>query len=176
MSINFCTQCAHAVELLIPPGDNRLRHVCPNCGLIQYLNPKIVAGCLVYEDDRVLLCRRAIEPRRGYWTLPAGYMENGETTRQAAERETWEEAATQVKAEQLFVLSNLSQRNHVNLIYLAPLLAHDYQATSETLEVKLFNLKDIPWDEIAFLTMYKTLQQFLLDHKQGQFRFHELYA
>jgi len=176
MTINFCNQCGHPVEWLIPPGDNRSRHVCLQCGYIHYLNPKIVAGCLVYEQDKVLLCRRAIEPRLGYWTLPAGYMENGETTRQSAERETLEETATQVKADQLFVLSNLSQRNHVNLIYLAPLLQHDYQATSETLEVHLFSQHEIPWEHIAFLTMHKALEYFYEDLAKGQFQLHELYA
>ncbi len=174
MTINFCTQCGHTLEWLIPKADNRHRHVCLKCGYIHYLNPKIVAGCLVYHGKQVLMCRRAIEPRRGFWTLPAGYMENGETTRQAAERETWEETSTVVKTGPLFVVSNLPQRNHVNVIYLAELQQHDYQPTPETLEVRLFSEDDIPWDDIAFMTMKTTLKHFFADLHRGEFTLHEL--
>lgn len=176
--MKFCSECAHPVSLKIPPDDNRPRYVCGNCGAIHYQNPKLVVGSLpVWEQDgqlRVLLCRRAIEPRHGYWTLPAGFMENGETTSDAAQRETEEEAGANIKLGALFTLINVPHVHQVHLFYLAELLDLNYVAGTESLEVALFTEAQIPWDEIAFPTVTYTLRAFFSDHAKvrsgdGQF-------
>ena len=142
--MNYCTQCGAKVELRIPEGDLRLRHVCPQCGEIHYLNPKLVIGCVVESEGRILLCRRAIEPRHGLWTLPAGFMENGESTAQAASRETAEEALAHVEIGPLFALVNIPQISQVHLFYRARLLNADFGPGEESLETQLFDEQDIP--------------------------------
>ncbi len=165
--MKFCSECAHPVSLQIPPDDNRPRFVCGNCGAIHYQNPKMVVGSIpVWQADgqlQILLCRRAIEPRHGFWTLPAGFMENGETTSAAAERETEEEAGAHIKLGALFSLINVPHVHQVHLFYLADLLDLDYSAGVESLEVALFTEADIPWDEIAFPTVAYTLRAFFAD-------------
>jgi len=165
--MKFCSECAHPVFLLTPPDDNRPRFVCGNCGAIHYQNPKMVVGSIPrWERDgelQVLLCRRAIEPRHGYWTLPAGFMENGETTTDAATRETEEEAGAHIKLGSLFSLINVPHVHQVHLFYLAELLDLDYAAGTESLEVALFKQADIPWAEIAFPTVEYTLRAFFAD-------------
>lgn len=165
--MKFCSECAHPVSLLIPPDDNRPRHVCQQCGTIHYQNPKMVIGSIpVWEqsgETRVLLCRRAIEPRYGYWTLPAGFMENEETTTEAALRETFEEAGARIELHDLFTLLNVPHVHQVHLFYRATLLDLDYQAGIESLEVQLFSEAEIPWDEIAFPTVGQTLKFFFAD-------------
>jgi len=165
--MKFCSECAHPVSLQIPPDDNRPRFVCSNCGAIHYQNPKMVVGSIpVWQADgqlQILLCRRAIEPRHGFWTLPAGFMENGETTSAAAERETEEEAGAHIKLGALFSLINVPHVHQVHLFYLADLLDLDYSAGVESLEVALFTEADIPWDEIAFPTVAYTLRAFFAD-------------
>jgi len=165
--MKFCSECAHPVSLQIPPDDNRPRFVCGNCGAIHYQNPKLVVGSIpVWQGDgelRVLLCRRAIEPRHGYWTLPAGFMENGETTTDAAQRETEEEAGAHIKLGPLFSLINVPHVHQVHLFYLAELLDLDYAAGTESLEVALFEEADIPWAEIAFPTIEYTLRAYFAD-------------
>lgn len=165
--MKFCSECAHPVSLLVPPDDNRPRYVCSQCGTIHYQNPKMVIGSIpVWERDgetRILLCKRAIEPRYGYWTLPAGFMENSETTSEAALRETFEEAGARVELKSLFTLINVPHVHQVHLFYLATLLDLDYQAGTESLEVELFSESEIPWDDIAFPTVSKTLKYFFAD-------------
>ncbi len=168
--MKFCSECAHPVSLQIPPNDNRLRYVCSNCGTIHYQNPKMVVGSLpVWEQDgelRILLCRRAIEPRHGYWTLPAGFMENDETTTEAAQRETEEEAGASVQLHELFSLVNVPHVHQVHLFYRATLLNLDYCAGIESLEVAMFSETEIPWADIAFPTVEYTLRAFFSDIKK----------
>lgn len=165
--MKFCSECAHPVTQLIPPDDNRLRYVCGQCGTIHYQNPKMVVGSIpVWEQDgetRVLLCKRAIEPRYGYWTLPAGFMENNETTAEAALRETFEEAGARVELHDLFSLLNVPHVHQVHMFYRATLLDLDYQAGTESLEVELFTESEIPWNDIAFPTVAHTLKFFFSD-------------
>jgi ADP-ribose pyrophosphatase YjhB (NUDIX family) len=169
--MKFCSECGHAVALVIPEGDNRPRHVCMQCGTIHYQNPKMVIGSIPVwdpalaqgEELQVLLCRRAIEPRHGYWTLPAGFMENGETTSQAAVRETEEEAGANIEIGKLFTLLNVAHVHQVHLFYLARLLDLDFAPGEESLEVQLFAERDIPWDDLAFPTIRKTLELFFAD-------------
>lgn len=165
--MKFCSECAHPVSLSIPDGDNRPRHVCPQCGTIHYQNPKMVVGSIpVWEQDgklQVLLCTRAIEPRYGYWTLPAGFMENDETTAQAAARETVEEAGAHIELGALFSLLNVQRVHQVHLFYLARLLDLDFAPGIESLEVRLFAEEDIPWDALAFPTVRTTLELFFAD-------------
>ncbi|MDB5797141.1 MAG: ADP-ribose pyrophosphatase [Paucimonas sp.] len=160
--MKFCSECAHPVSLQTPPDDTRERYVCSNCGTIHYQNPKMVVGSIpLWEQDgqtQVLLCRRAIEPRLGYWTLPAGFMENEETTSQAASRETEEEAGARIEIRQLYSMLNVPHVHQVHMFYLATLLDLDFHAGVESLEVKLFREEEIPWDDIAFPTIAHTLK------------------
>ncbi|WP_407295727.1 NUDIX hydrolase [Stutzerimonas zhaodongensis] len=167
--MNFCSQCGGSITTRIPEGDNRARFVCGDCDTIHYQNPRIVAGCLPVLDGQVLLCKRAIEPRRGYWTLPAGFMENGETVQQAAERETLEEARARVTDLQLYTLFDLPHINQVYMFYRASLVDHDFGVGEESLEVRLFDQADIPWSELAFPTVGRTLEYFFADRVQQAF-------
>jgi len=170
--MNFCSRCAAPVRLRVPPGDDRPRHVCDNCGTIFYSNPKIVAGCIPQWRDQVLLCRRAIEPRSGLWTLPAGFMEDGETTADAAARETLEEANARVTIGHLFAYLNVPRINQVYVIFLAELLDLDYAAGAESLEVDLFEESSIPWEDVAFPSIDKALRLYFADRRAGTFRTH----
>jgi ADP-ribose pyrophosphatase YjhB (NUDIX family) len=178
--MNYCSECAHPVSLVIPPDDNRLRYVCSHCGVIHYQNPKMVVGSIpVWDQDgqmQILLCKRAIEPRYGYWTLPAGFMENNETTSDAARRETDEEAGARIELHGLFSLLNVPHVHQVHLFYRATLLDLDYAAGIESLEVKLFTEAEIPWEQIAFPTVEHTLRFFFADCKKiregGTYGFH----
>lgn len=167
--MNYCSECAHPVVLLVPPDDNRMRYVCRNCGTIHYQNPKMVIGSIpVWQPEgetetRVLLCRRAIEPRYGFWTLPAGFMENDETTTDAATRETMEEAGAQIDLHELFSVLNVARVHQVHLFYRATLLNLDFAAGPESLEVRMFTEAQIPWHEIAFPTVTNTLKFFFAD-------------
>ncbi len=162
--MKFCSECAAPVSLQIPPDDNRLRFVCTQCKTIHYQNPKLVVGSLPVwqtpQQTQILLCRRAIEPRLGYWTLPAGFMENNETTEEAALRETEEEAGARIQLQGLFSLMNVPHVHQVHLFYLAKLQDLDYQAGTESLEVALFSEADIPWQDLAFPTVRRTLEHF----------------
>jgi ADP-ribose pyrophosphatase YjhB (NUDIX family) len=170
--MNFCSECGGAVVLRVPAGDHLPRHVCPDCGTIHYQNPKMIVGCLPEWEDKVLLCRRAIEPKYGLWTLPAGFMENGETTREGAARETWEEAGARIEMGSLYTLYNLPHINQVYLMFRARLLDLDFQPGIESLEARLFTEAEIPWDEIAFRTVRATLEQYFSDRRDGTFDFH----
>jgi ADP-ribose pyrophosphatase YjhB (NUDIX family) len=146
----------------VPEGDNRERQVCGDCGWIHYVNPKIVVGAVITQDDRVLLCRRAIEPRRGFWTIPAGYMEERETSEAGAMREAQEEACAEIKIDALLAVYNIPRISQVQLIYRATLANPDYSAGPESLEVKLFGWDEIPWDDLAFPSVH-----WALNHHRG---------
>lgn len=158
--MKFCSACGATVSLLIPDMDNRLRHVCSSCDTIHYQNPRIVAGTLPYHQDKVLLCKRAIEPRLGYWTLPAGFMENEETTPEAAIRETQEEANANVKLGKLLSMIDVPHISQVHIFFSAELSDLNFSAGQESLEVELFKEDEIPWDEIAFPTVKRTLSHY----------------
>ena len=170
--MNFCSKCGAKVALRVPPGDSLPRHVCDDCGTIHYRNPLMVVGTIPEWDDRILLCKRAIEPRSGLWTLPAGFMELGETTAQAALRETTEEARARVELGEVFSLLSVPHVNQVHLFYRARLLDRNFAAGEETLEVALFRQSEIPWEAIAFRTTGTTLRHFFADRKEGLFRLH----
>lgn len=170
--MKYCSNCGALVAQRIPPGDNRLRFVCDACNTVHYQNPRVVVGAIPVWGDRIMLCRRAIEPRYGYWTLPAGFMENGETTPEGAMRETLEEAGAKVADLQLFSLLDVPHVDQVHVFYRASLISPDYDAGTESLEVKLFDEAQIPWDEIAFRTVSKTLRWFFDDRRNGDFTTH----
>ena len=165
-----CPSCGAAVEYRVPADDNRERAVCPSCSTIHYQNPLNVVGTLpVWEDDgRVLLCRRAIEPRHGLWTLPAGFMELGETTADGALRETQEEAGAEVEMGPLYGVLNVVRVGQVHLFYRARLLSTVFDPGPESLEARLFAEDEIPWDEIAFRTTRETLLRYFEDRRAGR--------
>ena len=171
--MKYCAHCGATVELRIPVGDTLPRHVCTQCATIHYLNPKLVIGCVAHWQGRILLCRRAIEPRLGQWTLPAGFMENGESTTQAALRETLEEACARVEIDDLFALINVPYINQVHLFYRGRLLDTDFAAGAESLETALFSEEDIPWQDLAFRSVTRCLKAYFADRQTGQFKFHE---
>ncbi len=170
--MKYCSDCGAEVQWRVPEGDNRLRSVCPSCHTIHYQNPKIVTGCIPEWDDKILLCRRAIEPRYGLWTLPAGFMENGETLQQGAARETLEEANAEVGVQQLFALFNLPHINQVYMIFRARLLQPSFGASAESLEVRLFSAAQVPWGRLAFPVIKETLALYYRDAEDGGFRMH----
>jgi ADP-ribose pyrophosphatase YjhB (NUDIX family) len=170
--MKFCSQCGQSVILKTPDDDNRPRFVCDACETIHYQNPKIVAGCLPVWEDKVLLCRRAIEPRHGFWTLPAGFMENDETVQQAATRETTEEANARVRLQELYTIFNLPHVSQVYMIFRSQLLDLDFSPGIESLETRLFSEDQIPWDEMAFKTIEQTLHCFFEDRKNNTYRPH----
>ena len=171
--MNFCSSCGSRVTLRIPAGENMMRHVCEACGTIHYKNPLLVIGAIPeHSDGRILLCKRAIEPRHGFWTLPGGFMELGETTGQAAMRETLEEANARVELVQLFTVLSVPHVNQVHLFYRARLLDLDFSAGEESLEVDLFGEESIPWDDIAFRTTAITLRHYYDDRRAGAYQTH----
>lgn len=170
--MNFCSHCGAGVALRIPPGDSLPRHVCADCGTVHYLNPKIVVGTVTEWEDRILLCRRAIEPRHGFWTLPAGFMENGESTAEGAARETHEEACARVQTGELFTLISIPHINQVHLMYRARLLEPGFAPGEESLEVALFAEHEIPWEHLSFRTVEVTLRRYFEDRRAGRFRLH----
>ncbi|HYX65763.1 MAG TPA: NUDIX hydrolase [Burkholderiales bacterium] len=170
--MKFCANCGAAVVRRVPPGDTLPRWVCDECGEIHYQNPKLVIGTVPENGGRLLLCRRAIEPRYGYWTLPAGFMENDETTGQAALRETLEEAGAAVELGAPFTMISVPRVNQVHLFYLARLNVLDFKPGEETLEVALFEEAAIPWKDIAFRTVAATLRHWFADRTRGSFGFH----
>jgi len=173
MAMNFCSNCGAAtLELRIPDGDMLQRRVCATCGTIHYENPKIVAGCLPVWGERVLLCKRAIEPRHGLWTLPAGFLENGETLQSGALRETLEEADARVELGDLYTVISLPQIHQVYMMFRSRLLDLDFGPGTESLEVRLFDESEIPWAELAFRTIARTLRNFFLDRRLGAFKLH----
>jgi ADP-ribose pyrophosphatase YjhB (NUDIX family) len=171
-ALNFCSACGGPVVHRVPPGDSLPRGMCDACGAIHYRNPRLVVGALPEWGDQVLLCKRAIEPRLGKWTLPAGFMENGETVAAAAARETLEEACARVELGPMFTMISVPYISQVHVIYRARLLDLDFGPGEESLEVRLFREDEIPWDEIAFRTISQSLRHFFADRKAGCFGVH----
>jgi ADP-ribose pyrophosphatase YjhB (NUDIX family) len=170
--IKHCRLCGTAVDYVVPADDNRERAVCPGCGEIHYENPINVVGTVPVLGDQVLLCRRNIEPRRGFWTLPAGFLELGESTADGARRETDEEAGARIELGELFTVLNVVRAGQVHLFYLARMLDGSLAPGPETIEAQLFRESDIPWDEIAFRTVRQTLEHFFADRRSGRFDVH----
>ena len=169
--MKYCSTCRGPLALSIPAGDDRLRHVCSECGEIHYINPKLIAGCLPVWSGLILMCRRAIHPRKGYWTIPAGFMEMKETVCEAAVREAREEAGIEVELQAPYTMLSLPDFSQVHVYYLAMMKSGDYCAGEESLEVRLFKESEIPWDEIAFETVRQTLRYYFEDLKTGGFPF-----
>ncbi len=169
MEARFCTHCGGPLRLGVPEGDNRERHICDACRVVHYQNPKIVTGCIPAWEDQVLLCRRAIEPRRGLWTVPAGFMENGETTYAGAARETLEEANARVEIQGLYLTVNLPHIDQVYMLFRARLLDLDFSPGEESLEVALFRESDLPWGRLAFATVELVLRRYFEDRRAGRF-------
>ncbi len=161
--MNFCSNCGATVTLTLPPGDSKHRYVCHDCDTIHYQNPRIIAGTLPIWQNQVLLCKRAIEPRLGYWTLPAGFMENGETVEAGAARETAEEANAQVADLSLYTVFSLPHISQVYIFFRANLCDLNFSSGEESLDVRLFNEQDIPWAELAFPVIGKTLKYYFKD-------------
>jgi len=167
--MKFCSSCGSAVTLRIPEGDDRERFVCTACEFIHYLNPRIIVGCLPVYEGRVLLCKRAIEPRYGLWTLPAGFMENGESTLQGAARETWEEARAKATDLQLYRIFDLPYISQVYMFYRCGIERGEYGVGPESLECGLFSADEIPWEEMAFPVVTETLRDFFAEREYGEF-------
>lgn len=167
--VNYCSSCGEPVSKQVPPGDDRERFVCSACATIHYENPKIVTCCVPVFEDRVLLCRRAIEPRRGLWTLPGGFLETGETVFNGAARETWEEARARVDGDGLYTVFNLPHISQIYMFFRARVVGGRYGIGEETLETRLFREPEIPWDELAFPVISKTLAHYFRDRPSGVF-------
>jgi ADP-ribose pyrophosphatase YjhB (NUDIX family) len=173
-AIRHCRNCGNANVMRLPDdGDTKERAICPACHTVHYINPLNVVGMICEWENKILLCKRNIEPRWGKWTLPAGFMELGETIAQGAERETVEEAGAQVGKSTLFSIISVVRVGQVHLFYRAPLLSPDFNPGHETLQAQLFDEADIPWDELAFRTVQESLERYLADRKAGAFGVHE---
>ena len=169
--MKYCSQCGGKLIFTVPDDDDRQRHVCPSCGTIHYQNPKLVVGCIPVWEDHILMCRRDIEPRRGFWTLPAGFLENGETMADGARRETLEESGAAVADLRPYLMVDIPHISQIYLLFRARLQRPEYHPTRESSEVKLVAAADIPWEEIAFKVVEKTLHHFLRDRPSGRFDF-----
>lgn len=170
--MKYCSSCGAGVVYRVPPGDNRERYMCERCETIHYTNPRIVTGCLVTWEDQVLLCKRAIAPRNGYWTLPAGFLENGETVEDGAARETWEEARAEVEVYDLYTLFSLPHISQIYMFYRARLIRPEFAAGEETEDVGLFREHEIPWDVLAFPAVRETLEHYFRDRAGAHFPVH----
>jgi ADP-ribose pyrophosphatase YjhB (NUDIX family) len=170
--MNFCSNCGSRVVLKVPEGDLLPRYVCENCGTIHYSNPKIVVGCVPVYGDRILICKRGIEPRLGFWTIPAGFMENGETLEEGAAREAREEALIDVEIGSLLALANVRHAEQVHVFFRARMRSPDFGPTHESLEVKLITADEIPWADVAFPSTEYALRSYLEDRSTGLERHH----
>ena len=172
--MKFCGRCGSANLIVkVPPADTTPRKVCKDCRTVFYENPKIVAGCILEWRDQVLLCKRAIEPRAGLWTVPAGFMENGESVVEAAAREAWEEASAKSEDLALHTMYNLKHVNQVYMLYRGRLSKGRFEAGHETLETVLCDEDDIPWDSIAFPVVKEALALYFDDRRRRDFKLHE---
>jgi len=170
--MKFCSECGSRVDRRVPPGDHLPRFVCDACGTIHYQNPRLVVGCVPEHEGRILHCRRAIEPGRGFWTVPAGFMENGETLQQAAARESMEEALAEVEIGSLLSVVHVTGAHQVHVFFRARLHIPQFGAGPESLEVKLVTPEEIPWKEIAFRSTVFTLERYLQDRAESLERYH----
>lgn len=170
--MKYCSNCGAALTSRIPEGDDRERYVCDNCGIIHYHNPKVVVGCIPEYEGKILLCKRSIKPRYGFWTVPAGFLENGETVTNGAMREAREEAEARVEILGLYTLFNLTDINQIYLLFRSRLLDLDFGAGAESLEVRLYKEEEIPWDEMAFLAIKESLRLFFHDREKGHYPLH----
>lgn len=165
--MKYCSECGEKLSLLIAENDSQPRHTCTACGYVHYRNPNIIAGCIIEHNGKVLLCQRAIEPKIGAWTLPAGFMEIDESIEEAAVRETWEEANAKVEINSLYSVFHVAEMNQVYIIYRATLLNDDFSPGPESLQVKLFEPSEIPWDELFYPAINDILQRFKIDLQLG---------
>lgn len=172
--MKYCSDCGHPVERRVPSGDHLPRHVCPSCGAIHYQNPKVIVGCIPEWEDRILMCRRDIEPRRGLWTFPAGFLELGETSGEGAARETREEARAEVEVGEILVVINVPYVSQLYLIHRGRLKSPHAAPTVESSECVLMREDEIPWDEIAFPTIWHSLKFFFADRARGRYEIHTL--
>lgn len=170
--MKYCSACGNAISIRIPSGDDRHRHICDACDTIHYQNPRIITGCIPVYRQQILLCKRAIEPRYGYWTLPAGFLENGETIAEGAQRECVEEANALICNAELYTVIDIPHINQVYVFYRGDLTEPAFSAGVESLQVELFAEEDIPWGEIAFPSVTKTLEHYFADRKVGIFPVH----
>lgn len=170
-SMNFCSNCGSPITLAIPVDDDRERYLCNHCGVIHYQNPRLVVGAIPEWQDSILLCLRDIEPQRGMWTLPAGYLENGESVRDGARRETWEEAGTEIIDLKPYFLADLVPIHQLYLLFRCRLVRPEFTTTRESREVRLFREDQIPWDNIAFQVIRRTLLNYFADRAAGAFPF-----
>jgi ADP-ribose pyrophosphatase YjhB (NUDIX family) len=170
--LNFCSNCGSPITIKTPPGDHLPRFVCEQCGSIHYKNPLLVLGCVPQWEDKILICRRAIEPRLGYWTVPAGFMENGETMQQAAARECHEEALAKVEVGSLLAVVNVTHAHQVHVMFRARMISPEFAPGPESLEVKLVTEDEIPWDDLAFPSGVFTLRKFFADRTAGREEHH----
>ena len=172
--MNYCSHCgSNNLQQSIPAGDNRPRFNCPDCENILYQNPRVITGYLPYFEDKVLLCKRAIEPRKGYWTLPAGFLENGESILAGAQRESDEEAGIDLNVHELYTVFNLIDINQIYVFYRGEIIDGKHAAGDESLETQLFLESEIPWGEIAFPAVTKTLKHFFSDRQENHYPLRE---
>jgi ADP-ribose pyrophosphatase YjhB (NUDIX family) len=166
--LNFCSNCGSPVEFKIPAGDHLPRFVCSKCGVVHYKNPLLVLGCVPEWQGKILLCRRAIEPRLGFWTVPAGFMENGETLQAAAARECYEEAQALVEIGSLLAVVSVTGASQVHVMFRARLLQPEFAPGPESLEVGLYEESEIPWEHLAFPSGEFTLRKYFEDRSAGR--------
>ena len=171
-SMNFCSNCGTRVVLKVPEGDFLPRHVCENCGEIHYQNPKIVVCSVPEYQGRILICKRGIEPRLGFWAIPGGFMENGETLEAGAAREAREEAVIDVEIGSLLLLANVTHAHQVHVFFRSRMRTPHFAATHESLEVRLVDIEDIPWDDLAFPSTEAALRHYVADRAAGVERHH----
>lgn len=167
--MNFCSSCGKPLIKRIPEGDNRERHVCDHCETIHYQNPRVISGIIPVYDNQILLCRRAIQPRKDLWTLPAGFLENGESSLQGALRECDEEANATVINAELYAVFDIPEINQVYTFYRGDMNEAVYSPSLESTEVELFHERDIPWSELAFPAIELALYHFFNDRRDGSF-------
>jgi ADP-ribose pyrophosphatase YjhB (NUDIX family) len=171
--MNYCSNCGTAVVVRIPEGEHLPRHVCPSCHTVHYQNPKLVVGCIPEDEQgRIVMCRRAIEPRYGYWTFPAGFMENNETLQQAAARESYEEALADVEIGSLLAVVHILHAHQVHVFFRAKLRSPEIGAGTESLEARMIAEADMPWEDIAFASTEFALRRFFEDRAAGVERHH----
>jgi ADP-ribose pyrophosphatase YjhB (NUDIX family) len=170
--MKFCPDCGQPLEVRIPEGDHLPRHICGACSSVHYQNPKIIVGCVPEHAGRILLCRRAIEPRLGYWTIPAGFMENNETLQQGAARESLEEALAEVEIGSPLAIVHVLHAHQVHVMFRARLAEPRFGVGEESLEVDLYRPEEIPWPEIAFPSVQFALERYLDDRQAGREELH----